>query len=76
MSQNRGPQSYILNTKKEGFEAIPTCTKEEQIINLNALVPSQKLYFPKHVLAIFVSVSTKKNIQKNQLQKLAIFICV
>jgi len=46
-----------------------TCTKEEQIMNLNAFVPSQNLYCPTHLLTIFVCFSTE-NMHKNQLQKM------
>ena len=38
---------------------LQTCAKKEQIINLNALIPSQEFYFPKHLLTSFVCFSTK-----------------
>jgi hypothetical protein len=41
---------------------------KEQIINLNALIPSQNLYFPKHLLTSFECFSTKL-CQKNSFKK-------
>ena len=47
----------------------PQTWTKKQIIDLNALIPSQKLYFPKHLLTSFVCIQ-QKIYKKNSFKKM------